>query len=126
MTRSEKKQKGMTFISFMIILGLISFFTLLGFKIGPIYLNHNKVVDAMTAVENTKDIIRTGRYEVKTMLSKRLNMNYADVDVDDFKIIKRVNYISVDLEYEKIEKIIGNLSVLVKFHESFEVDGDSD
>ena len=125
MTNLKKKQTGITFISFMLILGLIAFFTLLGFKVGPIYLNHSKVTDAMTAVENTKDLVRTGKHEVKMMLSKRLDVNYADIDVDDFKIVKRVNYIKVELEYEKVEKIIGNLSVLVEFHESFEIDGDA-
>jgi hypothetical protein len=117
----EKKQKGITFISFMFILGLIAFFALLGFKVGPIYLNHSKVMDAMMAVKETDGIERTSRRDVKLSLSKRLDMNYADVDIENFKVIKRVNFVSVDLNYKKVEKIIGNLSVVAEFHESFEV-----
>ena len=86
--RLEKKQRGITFISFMVILGLIAFFVLIGLKVGPIYLNHSKVMDAMTEVENTKDVIRSGRRDVRVMLSKRLNMNYADIDVDSMKKLK--------------------------------------
>lgn len=125
MVRLEKKQRGLTFISFMIILAVIALFVLVGLKVGPIYLNHSKVMDAMTAVENTKDVVRSGRNDVKVMLAKRLNMNYADINLDDFKIIKRVNYLKVELEYEKVEKILGNLSVLVEFQESFEIDEDT-
>ena len=125
MVRLEKKQRGITFISFMILLAVIAFFVLIGLKIGPIYLNHSKVMDAMTEVENTKDVIRSGRNDVRVMLSKRLNMNYADINLDNFKIIKRVNYLKVELEYEKVEMILGNLSVLVEFQESFEIDEDT-
>ncbi|MEE9339719.1 MAG: DUF4845 domain-containing protein [Methylococcaceae bacterium] len=121
MTYSTTKQKGLTFISIMLILGLIAFFTLLAFKIGPIYLNHNKITTAITDVKNLSNVENMSKHEVRMSLAKRLNMNYADkIKVDDFDIIKRVNYISVELNYERVEKILGNLSVLVEFNESFE------
>lgn len=121
-----KKQSGLTFITIMIILGLISFFVLLAFKIGPVYLNHSKVVNALAAIEKMDDIERMSKHEVRISLAKRLNMNYVDkVVIDDFDIIKRPNFLSVALEYERVEKILGNLSVLVEFTESFEVGEDT-
>ena len=38
-----KKQSGMTFIGWLIVLGLIAFFTLITLKVGPIYLADYKV-----------------------------------------------------------------------------------
>ncbi|MCK5831284.1 MAG: DUF4845 domain-containing protein [Methylococcales bacterium] len=122
MNFSEKKQSGLTFITMMIILGLIAFFVLLAFKIGPIYINHSKVVNALAAIEKMEDIESMRKSEVRISLAKRLNMNYVDkVIIDDFDIIKRPNFLSVTLEYERVETILGNLSVLVEFNESFEV-----
>ena len=105
----------------MLILGLIAFFTLLAFKIGPLYLNHNKITTAITDVKNMSNVENLSKHEVRMSLAKRLNMNYVDkIKIDDFDITKRVNYISVELNYERVEKILGNLSVLVEFNESFE------
>jgi hypothetical protein len=121
MTYSTTKQKGLTFITMMLILGLIAFFTLLAFKIGPLYLNHNKIATAITDVKNISNVENLSKHEVRMSLAKRLNMNYVDkIKIDDFDITKRVNYISVELNYERVEKILGNLSVLVEFNESVE------
>ena len=123
---SVKKQSGLTFITIMIILGLIAFFVLLAFKIGPIYINHSKVVNALAAIEKMENIENMSKNEVKISLAKRLNMNYVDrVSIDDFDIIKRPSFLNVALEYERVEKILGNLSVLVEFNESFEVGEDT-
>lgn len=109
----------------MLILGLIAFFVLLGFKIGPLYLNHSKVVDALVAIEELDNVEKMPKHEVRLTLAKRLNMNYVDkITVDDFEITKRPTYLKIELVYERVEKILGNLSVLVEFHELVEVGDD--
>ena len=116
-----KKQKGLTFISMMLLLGVMSFFVLLTLKIGPIYLNHNKIVNALRAVENMTGVDSMRKSEVRISLAKRLNMNYVDkVNINDFVFTKQGNYLKITLDYERVEKIIGNLSVLVVFSESVE------
>lgn len=121
-----KKQKGLTFISMMVVLGVLSFFVLLILKIGPIYLNHNKITNALSAVENMQGVETMRKSEVRISLAKRLNMNYVDkININDFVFAKQGNYIKVRLDYERVEKIIGNLSVLVVFSESFEVGDNS-
>jgi len=115
------KQRGLTFISLVLLLGLIAFFTLLILKIGPIYLNHSKVVNALTAVEETTDITTKSRKEIMDSLMKRFNMNYVEyVTGDDISIIAQPGYVKVDIDYDRIEHMVGNLSVLVEFHEGFE------
>jgi len=121
MTFSAKKQRGLTFISLVFILGLLAFFVLLTLKIAPIYMNHSKVINALAAVEETTDIETKSKYEIGASLYKRFNMNYVEkVKDEDITIVARGNYVSVDIEYERVEKLVGNLSVLVQFHEFFE------
>ena len=119
-----RKQRGLTFISIVFILGLIAFFTLLVLKIAPIYFNNSKVKNALAAVEESVDITSKSRREILNSLDKRFNMNYVEyVTHDDIKIIAQPGYVKVDIEYERVEPIMGNLSVLVEFHEGFEVGG---
>jgi hypothetical protein len=121
MLASLNKQRGLTFISIALILGLIAFFTLLILKIAPIYINHSRVVNALAAVEATTDITTKTKQEIKTSLEKRFDMNYVEhVKPEDIKIIAQPGYVSVNIDYERVEPIFGNLSVLVEFHEGFE------
>jgi len=122
MNVSLKSQQGMTFMSLLFVLGMIAFFVLLILKIVPIYLDHSKVVNALAALEKTTDIETKSEMEIKTILDKRLNMNYVyDVTKDDIKITKNGNYLKVEIEYEVAKKIVGNLSALAEFDDVIEV-----
>ncbi len=120
--QSISRQQGMTFISFIFLMALIGFFTLLILKIGPIYLHHSKVVNAFSAVENTPDLEIQSVGQIRNMFAKRFNINYVDkVNANEIKITKKGDfYVKVLLDYEVVEPIFGNLSVLVEFHEEFE------
>ncbi len=122
MNASTKHQQGLTFISLVFFLGLIAFFVLLGLKIGPIYLDHSKVTNALAEVEKNNNIEELTETEIRDSLSKRFNINYVyDVTQDDITITKYQDYLRVAIEYEVIRKIAGNLSVLVEFNDFIEV-----
>jgi len=122
MNASTKHQQGLTFISLVFFLGLIAFFVLLGLKIGPIYLDHSKVTNALAEVEKNNNIEELTEAEIRDSLSKRFNINYVyDVTQDDITITKYQDYLRVAIEYEVIRKIAGNLSVLVEFNDFIEV-----
>ncbi len=122
MNASPTRQQGLTFISLVFILGFIAFFVLLGLKIGPIYLNHSKVVSALADIKKTTDIEAQTEGEIRNSLSKRFDINYVDdVTQDDITITRHGNYLKVAIEYEVVRKIVGNLSVLVEFNDNIEV-----
>jgi hypothetical protein len=122
MNVSPKRQQGLTFISLVFVLGLIAFFVLLGLKIGPIYLDHSKVVSALEEIKKNSDIEEQSEAEIRDSLRKRFNMNYVnDVTQDEIKITKYQDYLRVAIEYEVVKEIAGNLSVLVEFDDAIEV-----
>ncbi|MEY3787855.1 MAG: hypothetical protein RLZ75_2062 [Pseudomonadota bacterium] len=122
MSVSPKKQQGLTFISLVFVLGLIAFFVILGLKIGPIYLNHSKVVSTLAELKKTTDIEGQSEAEIRDSLSKRFNINYVDdVTQKDITITRHENYLKVVIAYEVITNIVGNLSVLVEFNDVMEV-----
>ena len=122
MNTSPTNQQGLTFISLAFILGLIGFFVLLGLKIGPVYLNHSKVVSTLAELKKTTDIEGQSEAEIRDSLSKRFNINYVDdVTQKDITITRHENYLKVVIAYEVITNIVGNLSVLVEFNDVMEV-----
>ena len=122
MRRYRKGEQGLTFISLVIILMIFGFFTLLVLKIGPIYMNHSKVLNALSSLEKTVDVEKKSKYQIRLILAKRFNINYVDhIDIDDIAISKAGGYLKVKLNYEVVEPIVGNLSVLVEFDDVIEV-----
>lgn len=122
MQSTHKKQKGITLISMIFILGLIAFFTLLVLKVSPIYMNHSKVVHALEILKNRTDIEKKSKYEVWTSLQKQFNMNYVyAVKKKDVKITTRGGYLKVQIKYHIKKPLVGNLSVWVDFDDSIEV-----
>jgi len=121
MKNLPKSQRGLTMISIIFILGLIAFFTLLILKIGPIYMDHGKVVNALEALKKTPDVENKSTREIRSILNKRFNMNYVDdIQKDDIIITNKLGYLRVEIAYERVEPIVGNLSVLVDFDNTIE------
>ncbi len=122
MIASSKHQQGLTFISLVFILGLIAFFVLLGLKIGPIYLNHSKVVSTLSELKRTPDIEYQSEPEIRNSLSKRFNINYVnDVTQENITITRHENYLKIVIQDEVVKNIAGNLSVLITFNDVIEV-----
>jgi hypothetical protein len=122
MNISLKHQQGLTFISLVFILGLIAFFVLLVLKIGPIYLDHSKVISTLAEIEKIPGIEEQSETEIRNSLGKRFDINYVnDVTQDDITITRHGNYLKVAIEYEVVREIAGNLSVLVEFNDVIEV-----
>ena len=122
MQQTYKKQQGMTLISLTFLLGLIGFFTLLVLKVGPIYMNHSKVVHALETLKNRPDIANKSKREVRRSLSKQFNMNYVDhIKKEDIKVDSHHGYVKVQIKYHVKELLFYNLSVWVDFDNSIEV-----
>jgi len=122
MNISPKRQQGLTFISLIFVLGFIATIVLLALKIGPIYLDHSKVVSALAEIEKTPDIEEQSQAQIRDSLNKRFNMNYVyDVTQDDITITKQSDYLKVAIAYEVVKPLVGNLSALVEFNDVIEV-----
>jgi hypothetical protein len=122
MKLSPNRQQGLTLISMLFVLGLIAFFVLLGIKIIPVYLDHNKVANALSALEKSGNIESQSEFEIRNSLAKRFNLNYVyDVTQNDIKVTKHGSYVKVAIQYEVAKKLVGNLSILAEFNDVIEV-----
>ena len=122
MQKSHKKQKGLTLISTIFVLGLIAAVTLLVLKIGPLYMDHNKVVQALHSLKNRPEIENASKREVWNALNKQFGMNYVyDVKKEHVKVTSRDGYLKVQIVYHVKQPIVSNLSAWIDFDDSIEV-----
>ncbi|NOQ16652.1 MAG: DUF4845 domain-containing protein [Methyloprofundus sp.] len=118
----NKSQRGITLISLIFLLGIIAFFALLVLKVGPIYMNHSKVMHALESVKNRPDIEMQSKRAVWIALSKQFNIGYVDfIDKKNVTITSRARYVKVQIVYHIKQPLAGNLSVWVDFDNSIEV-----
>ncbi len=122
-----KQQQGFTLITLIILFMVIGFFGLLILKIGPIYMNHSKILNSFAALEQTDNIENETTHRIRNIIDGRFNINYVEhLKVRDIQILNRPNYLKLVVEYEVVEPIFGNLSVLIEFYEEVIVEPGAD
>ena len=122
MQHSYKKQQGLTLISLIFVLGLIAFFVLLGFKVGPIYMEHAKVTHALSSLKNQPDIENKSKRYIWNSLNKQMGMDYIyHIKKEHVKITSSHGYMKVQIKYHVKQLLVENLSVWVDFDNSVEV-----
>jgi hypothetical protein len=120
-----KQQRGLTFISICVLLFIFGFFVFLILKIGPIYLDHNKVASALNALGKDPDFGTMSEAEIRRSLDNRFNIGYVDfIAPEDINVSKSNDYVKVEIDYEVLKPMAYNLSVLVEFHDMVETGGD--
>jgi hypothetical protein len=120
-----KHQRGLTFISLCILLFIFGFFVFLILKIGPIYLDHNKVASALSSLKKDPDFPTMSEHEIRRSLDNRFNIGYVDfISGEDIKVSRSNDYVKVEIDYEVLQPMAYNLSVLVEFHDMIETGGD--
>jgi hypothetical protein len=119
--KSNRKQRGITFLGFVTVLSLIGFFAMLLIKIGPIYMEHSKVKTSLENIKAQPDLASKSREEIIKMFENRLYINYiTDFKRENILITRHGGYVKVEVIYDKTENIFGNLDVLVRFDDVIE------
>ena len=118
----RKKQSGLTFISWLIILAIGGFFVMLGMKLTPIYLEHQSVKSVVNSFENDPLVRKNDAKGIRKLIKRRMKINSIyDFPQDAIKIKKTKNMLKLDITYEREEPIIANVFVVVKFSDQINV-----
>ncbi len=116
------KQRGMSFISVVLLLAFVGFSALLSLKLLPVYIESFKVQTALEGLKTDAGIVAKGKEEVLKALQRRF-------DVDD---VKHANVKNVEVQpypggmrvrvvYEVRDELAGNLDFVAKFDKSVEL-----
>ena len=115
-----KKQKGLTLITWLVIIAILAFNGLLALNVVPVFINDSSVKSIMKGLETDSSVRGVGPAKIKDIVSKRLRINNIyDITNDKIKIKKTRTAYLVTIEYEPRGKLVGPLDYIVSFkHEA--------
>ncbi len=115
----RKRQRGLSFLSLMAIVGILGFSAVVGLKLFPIYMDSWKIDGIMKAVISQPGINEQSRKEIFDAMMKRLDIDAVDAvnyrNSDAMTITKRKNNVTINIFYRVETPLIGNLSLVAEF-----------
>ena len=120
--KTWRHQRGMTAIGWLLVLGLIAFFTLITLRLVPIYLEYSKVASVFESLTNEPGIGAKPRSAVISIVTKRFDINdVRRVSPRLLKISKDKGVTRISIKYERREHLISNLDIVASFNKQVEV-----
>lgn len=115
------RQNGMTGIGWLLVLGLIGFFTLAGLRVIPMYIEGYKVRSALNSLNKEPNITRKSPAEIVRMLQRRFDVDdVKSVTKDDIVISRGDGRLLIEIEYEDRRHFMSNLDLVAVFKEKAE------
>ncbi len=115
----RKRQRGLSFVSLLALVGLLGFSAVIGLKLFPIYMDSWKIDGIMNAVISQPGINEQSRREIYDAMIKRLDIDAVDAvnyrNPEAMTITKRKNNVTISVFYRVETPLIGNLSLIAEF-----------
>lgn len=119
----KQEQKGMTFLGYAIVLGVIGFFAVMAMKLAPLYLEYQSVVRIMNNVAE-QNASTTSPAAIREAVQKQFYVNNIDRVTSKDIVIKRDKGTTVmSVDYEARTRFAGSLWFLVVFDHSVTLRG---
>ena len=114
------KQRGASFLGWVLVAALVSVVALLAFRLVPPYVDYRTIVTLIEALP-TEQVHTMSKVEIRDALQKRFLIN----NIRDFKVAdvleveKRRDGTVLKLKYEVREPLAYNVSVVIAFERNF-------
>ncbi len=117
-----QKQKGLTFISWLIIFIMVGFLVYVGIKIIPVYIDHYAIKATLESVKNEPQSASKSKKDLRETITKRLYVNnIRHVNRDHIKIERSGKTTKIHIAYEEVRHIVYNISLIMTFEENVEL-----
>lgn len=120
MTSLKSKQRGLTMISWMVVLVFFIFFAVMLMNILPVYMTDATVATVMESLPDDDTAKRTSAKNLRSLVHKRLTINSVySIEPKTIKVKKGRGENIVIIEYEPRGTLVGSLDFIVSFrHEA--------
>jgi len=114
-TRSIKKQAGLTFLGWILVAIISAFFTYLGMLLFPVVVSNHTMGTVLTSLQQEPGITQKSKSEILRLIEKRLRINdIKDVKKSDFEIVREdANRVSIYLDYENRIEFAKDIYILI-------------
>ena len=112
----RRKQSGMTFTSFIVVMSVVGFFLFILMKLFPMYQEYFSVKSALSGLSAEADIATQAPEQIKDKFFKRLYVSYSEnVKPQNVRFENRGGAQVMHVDYEVRKPLIYNLDVVGKF-----------
>ncbi|WPC06283.1 DUF4845 domain-containing protein [Pseudomonas benzenivorans] len=118
-----RSQKGLSVLSWLVVLAVVAFFASTAFKMLPHYLDYMSMEKMITSVgtEQAREIRTVGDFYSHVGKGMQVN-NIRDLDLREvLKVKVENNEFIAHLKYEKREPLIENLDLVARFDKEYRV-----
>ncbi len=117
------KQRGITFIGWLVLLIPVAIVFYAGLRLTPAYLNYLKVARTMDQVaEEMKGDSSVSQQAIRVSLEKHLNIQSVDFPkIGDFEIRRDGQTWIIESKYEDTAPLFSNISILLTFDKTVEI-----
>jgi hypothetical protein len=114
------RQRGMTMLSWAVVIAFLLFQGIMAMKIVPVYLSDSSVSTIMKNLSDDASLKEASSAKIREVITKRLKINNIyNITKDDIKIQRAQGGYLVTIEYEPRGKLVGNLEFIISFkHEA--------
>ena len=121
--KSAHSQKGMSILSWLMVLAFVAFFASAVFKMLPHYLDYMSMEKIITSVETDPSMDIRSVNAFYGHVGKGMEVNtIRDLNLQDaLKVKIENNEFKAHLKYEKREPLIQNIDLVVRFDKEFRV-----
>ena len=116
-------QKGLSILSWLVVLAVVAFFASTAFKVMPHYFDYMSMEKIITSIETERaaDIRSIGDFYAHVSKGMQVN-NLRDLSLQEvLKVTLENNEFRAHQKYEKREPLIENLDLVVNFDKEFRV-----
>lgn len=121
---TSRQQRGLSFITLLIIIALIAFFSLVVMKVGPLYIENASVNASVENLMGLPGIGKEGPNGIKKRIQRQLDVDdVKSFHSKDTKIVKSKESQAwlVTAEYEARTILFKNVGVFISFSKTVEV-----
>lgn len=113
----KRTQRGMTLISFILVLGVVGVFVYMGMKLIPMYSEYYSVKQALAGLASEPGITENDPAKIKDLFFRRLYISYSEnVKPENVKIVRKDAGYDMTVDYEVRRTLISNIDVVGKFN----------
>ena len=122
----RSKQRGITFIGWVLLLTPLAICAYAGIRVAPLYLNYMKVARTLEQVKSELKDGGSDQAAVRTALEKHLNIESVDFpDVKDLKITRDGKSWVVNAAYDDQTPLFSNIFILISFDKTVTIGSES-
>lgn len=113
--------RGITFLSFIIVLVVVGFFAYMAMRLVPVYQEYFSVRQAMNAVAEEAGP-NTSPAQIRQSLARRFDISYVEnVKPQNIRVVRDARGTQLNIQYQRVTPFVYNIEFLISFDETVEL-----